>query len=114
MFKIVGAHVPPPPGITSPLAWGTEERLHELFAADADVDVTPRQFTFRFRSAEDFFETFKDYYGPTLKAWAALDDDGKASFREQLVALAYNANRPGNRALAVESEYLEVVVTRRA
>lgn len=111
MFKIVGQHVPPPAGVPSPLQWGTEDRLNELFGAGAKVAVARRHFVFRYRSAEDFFETFKAYYGPSLKAWAALDADGQASFRNQLVALAEGANRNTNGSLAVDSEYLEVVVS---
>jgi SAM-dependent methyltransferase len=114
MFKIVGAHVPPPAGVPSPLQWGTEDRLQELFGAEADVAVTRRHFTFRYRSAVDFFETFTVYYGPTLKALAALDEAGQASFREQLIALADGANRRTDGSLAVPSEYLEVVATRRS
>jgi SAM-dependent methyltransferase len=113
MFKIVGAHVPPPPGVPSPLAWGTEERLEQLLGSGAKVDVTRRHFTFRFRSAEDYFETFKTFYGPLVRAWEALDDDGHESLRSRLVALADDADRGSGDALAVPSEYLEVVATRR-
>jgi SAM-dependent methyltransferase len=112
MFKIVGAHVPPPAGVPSPLAWGTEERLADLFGPDTKVDVTRRHFVFRYESADQFFETFKTYYGPTLKAWGALDDEGRTSFRDQLVALANECNRNTAGALAVPSEYLEVVAHR--
>lgn len=112
MFKIVGQHNPPPAGVPSPLAWGTEGRLQELFGAETKVDIVRRHFAFRFRSAEDYFETFKAFYGPLVKAWAALDTDGKASLRAQLVALADGANRNAGGALTVDSEYLEVVATR--
>jgi SAM-dependent methyltransferase len=113
MFKIVGAHVPPPPGVPSPLAWGTEKRLEALLGGGADVAVTRRHFQFRFRSAADYFETFKTYYGPLVKAWGALDVAGQQSLRDQLVALAEDHNRNTNGALTVPSEYLEVVATRR-
>jgi len=113
MFKIVGAHVAPPAGIPSPLQWGTDGRLHELLGAEAELEVQRRHFTFRYRSADDFFETFKVFYGPTLKAWAALDAQGQQSFRTQLVALAEGANRSTSGALTIDSEYLEVVATRR-
>ena len=108
MFKIVGAHVPPPAGVPSPLGWGTEERLRELLVG-TDVSVERKHFTFRYRSAPHWFETFRDFYGPTFKAWGALGDAGKASFQEQLVALAEGANRAGSGSLVVPSEYLEVV-----
>jgi SAM-dependent methyltransferase len=112
MFKIVGAHVPPPAGVPSPLLWGTEAALAERLDG-ADVAVTRKHFTFRYRSAQDWFETFRDFYGPTVKAWAALDDAGRASFEEQLVALAEGANRAGSGSLAIDSEYVEVVATTR-
>ena len=113
MFKIVGAHVPPPQGVPSPLQWGVESRIAELFGADAKVEAERRHFSFRYRSAEDFFETFRTFYGPTFKAWGALDAAGQRSFRDQLVALADGANRNTEGALTIDSEYLEVVATRR-
>jgi SAM-dependent methyltransferase len=113
MFRIVGQHVAPPAGVPSPAAWGTEDRLHELFGDGADLAVTRRQFVFRFRSATEFFETFRDYYGPVLRAWTALDAAGQQSLQQQLMALADCANRDRNGALAVPSDYLEVVATRR-
>ena len=109
LFKIVGAHVPPPAGVPSPLLWGTPERLDELFGAGAKVEATPRDFVFRYRSAEDFFDTFITYYGPTFRAWGALDEAGRESFRSQLIALCNECNRGTSGALAVPSEYLEVV-----
>jgi SAM-dependent methyltransferase len=112
LFKIVGAHVPPPAGVPSPLAWGTEARLEELLGSGAKVEVTRRHFVFRYRSAQDFFDTFVTYYGPTLRAWGALDDAGKQSFQTQLVALADEHDRGPAGSLAVSSEYLEVVAHR--
>jgi SAM-dependent methyltransferase len=113
LFKVVGAHVPPPAGVPSPLQWGTDARLAELLGDGADVEINRRTFTFRYRSAEHFFETFRTYYGPTFKAWGALDEDGRASFHTALVALAAGANRRTDGTLAVDSEYVEVVATRR-
>jgi SAM-dependent methyltransferase len=113
MFKIVGAHVPPPAGVPSPLLWGTEEALAERLGGECDITTTRRMHVFRFRSSSDFFDTFRDFYGPTHKAWAALDDAGRASFREQLTALADSADRNRGNALTVDGEYLEVVATKR-
>jgi ubiquinone/menaquinone biosynthesis C-methylase UbiE len=113
MFKVVGAHVPPPAGITSPVKWGDADFLQDLFGAEADLEATTQSYAFRFRSAEELFEVFKDFYGPTVKAWAALDDAGKQSFKDDLVALAVDANRSAEGGLVIESEYLEVVATKR-
>lgn len=112
MFKIIGQHVPPPAGVPSPTAWGNEERLRELFGAHAQIGIARRQFTFRYRSPQEFFETFRTYYGPIVRAWESLDETGRASLEEQIVALAAEGNRSTNGALAVPSDYVEVVVTR--
>jgi SAM-dependent methyltransferase len=112
MFKIVGQHVPPPAGVPSPLLWGTEARVEALLGADCDLETNRRVFTFRARSPQDFFETFRQFYGPLVQADAALDEAGRTSLREQLIALAGNHNRNDNGALTVDAEYLEVVATR--
>ena len=112
MFKIVGQHVPPPAGVPSPLQWGTQAGVEALLGDDCELEVTRRNFTFRFRSAHDYFETFAAFYGPLVKALAALDETGRTSLRDQLVALAENHNRNENDALTIDSEYLEVVATR--
>ncbi len=112
MFKIVGQYAAPPAGVPSPLAWGTEERLRELFGASARVNVRHRQFIFRFRSGEDYFETFRAYYGPLSRAWDGLDAAGRESLRTQLVALAEEANRSSAGSVAIPSDYLEVVASR--
>ena len=113
MFKIVGQHVPPPAGVPSPLLWGTEEHLVERLGGGATLDVTRRQFTFRYRSALEWFETFAAFYGPMVKAYAALDDAGRESLRTQLVALVDECNLESGGAMVVPSDYLEVVATRR-
>jgi ubiquinone/menaquinone biosynthesis C-methylase UbiE len=113
MFKIVGQHVPPPADVPSPLEWGTEPRLEELLGAECDLVVTRRNHTFRFRSAVEYFETFKTFYGPLVKAFAALDEPGRRSLGDQLVGLANGCKRKDNEALSIDAEYLEVVATRR-
>jgi SAM-dependent methyltransferase len=113
MFKIVGQHVPPPAGVPSPLQWGTEAGVEALLGSECDLKVTRRNFTFRYRSAHDYFETFRAFYGPLVKALAALELPGRTSLRDQLVALAEDHNRNENDALIIDSEYLEVVAFRR-
>jgi SAM-dependent methyltransferase len=112
MFKIVGHHVPPPEGVPSPLQWGTDARVEALLGAECDLEITRRTFAFRFRSAGDYFETFRVFYGPLVKAWAALDEAGRTSLRDRLMGLADDHNRNENGALTIDAEYLEVVATR--
>lgn len=112
MFKVVGGFAPPPAGIGSPLAWGTQDRLAELFADSRSVDVQVKQFVFRYRSPEHWLGTFRSYYGPTLKAFAALDASSAASLERELLDLARAHNIATDGTLKAPSDYLEVVVTR--
>lgn len=114
MFRTIGKHVPPPAGVKSPALWGTEQRLHELFGIDiADLSVNRRQFVFRYRSTQHMIDVFRTYYGPMLKAFAALDDAGQAALASDLTDLMERLNQGGTLTLAIPSEYLEVVATRR-
>ena len=75
VFKTLGGYLPPPAGVKSPALWGTRERLSELFGASAaSITAEPRNFVFRYRSPAHFLDVFKTYYGPVLKALAALDE----------------------------------------
>jgi hypothetical protein len=56
---------------------------------------------------------FRTYYGPMLKAFAALDTAGQADLAGDLTKLLQRFNQGGNDTLAVPSEYLEVAATRR-
>jgi len=111
MFRTTAKHVPPMPGVTSPLLWGTDAHLKRLFAGAASIDVTTRYFAFRYTSPEHFVAMFRDYYGPTHKAFAALPPDGQAALEADLLALLRDANRSAT-ALVVPGEYLEAVITR--
>jgi ubiquinone/menaquinone biosynthesis C-methylase UbiE len=114
MFRTQGKHVPPPPGIKPPPLWGTEERLRELLGEGvASLEVTRRSYVWRYRSARHFVEHFRSYYGPTLKAFEALDADGQEALATDLEELLEGWNISGDATLVVPSDYLEVVAVRR-
>ena len=110
---MIAAHVPPPAGVQPPPLWGTEARLQELFgAAASSIEVTRRQFHFRYRSAAHWVQVFRELYGPTHKAFAALDAQGAQSLERAITALLDELNVAGPQSLVVPSEYLEVVITK--
>jgi len=114
LFKTLGRHVPPPPGVQPPSRWGVEAQLRELFGdRAASIRATKREFTFRYRSAGHFIDVFRTWYGPVHKAFASLAPDQAALLERDLTELLERSNRDGGRSLLVPSEYLEVVVTRR-
>ena len=113
LFKVIGAHVPPPAGLRSPALWGTEPHIVELFGPQAaQIRCERRFFNFRYRSAAHWLQVFRDYYGPTLKAFAALDEAGRQALERDITALLDSLNTAGADSLVVPSEYLEVVITK--
>ena len=113
LFKVIGAHLPPPQGLKSPALWGTESHLAELFGTRvAQIRCVRRQFNFRYRSAAHWVQVFRDYYGPTLKAFAALDAAGKQALERDILALLAQLNTAGATSLVVPGEYLEIVITK--
>ena len=113
LFKLIGAHVPPPAGVKSPALWGTEAYLRELFGAQAaSIRIERRTFNFRYRSAAHWLEIFRGWYGPTHKAFGALDAAGQAALAKDITALIEQLNVGGANAMVVPSEYLEIVVTK--
>jgi hypothetical protein len=114
LFKTIGKHVPPAPGAKSPALWGIPERIAELFGASASaIQCVQRNFVFRYRSPDHWLQVFRTYYGPTLKAFAALEPEGQAALERDLRALIAQFNRSGDDSMIVPSEYLEIVITRR-
>jgi ubiquinone/menaquinone biosynthesis C-methylase UbiE len=114
LFATTARHVPPPAGLTPPPLWGTEEHVRELFGDGVrTLRATRRSYTFRSRSPEHFVEFFRDHYGPTLKAFAALDADGGQALAEDIAALVRRFDRlGGDGPVACPADYLEVVATR--
>jgi SAM-dependent methyltransferase len=110
LFKVIGRHVPPPAGLRPPPLWGTEARLAELFPGHR-VQASVQVFTFRYRSPAHWLEVFRTWYGPTNRAFAALDPAGQAALEADILALLERTNRGGKDTLIAPSEYLEVVVT---
>jgi SAM-dependent methyltransferase len=114
VFKAIGAHVPPPPAATPAPLWGTEPYLTELFGDGvADLRTEVRTFTFRYRSADHFLDVFRTTYGPMLKAFEGLPDDGRDALAADLRALLASAN-VATGTLAIPSTYLETVAIRAA
>jgi ubiquinone/menaquinone biosynthesis C-methylase UbiE len=112
LFRTIAKHVPPVPGVPSPLLWGTEAHLQTLFAGVKKIESTPRFFNFRYKSAEHFVEIFRTFYGPTHKAFLTLDAAGQAALEADMLALLRRLDVGGGRGLVVPAEYLETVITR--
>jgi len=119
ILKVSSAYSPPPPeGFVSPMTWGVETHVRERFAAagvpGAAVRCTPDTFTFDFAGTpEQFVETFRNFYGPTMNAFDAAAKNGRAeALQRELEELFRAQNKSGNAARTViPATYLRVTAT---
>ena len=82
LFRTVGAHVPPPAGLTPPPLWGDEDHVRELFGDGVrDLRARRREYTWRFTSPEEFVDLFREFYGPTAVAFGGLEPEGRTRWR---------------------------------
>ena len=113
LFKVVGRHLPPPAGLQAPALWGTEPHIVRLFGTEAaDIRCERRMFNFRYESADHWIRIFRDYYGPTHKAFEALDAAGQRELAADIKALLERRNVAGAGSLVVPGEYLEIVIVK--
>lgn len=114
MFKTIGKYAPPPPGVQSPMLWGTERRLLELFGDQVEWrSLTKRTFDMCYLSPEHFSEWFTLHYGPITRLAGSLDDGKREQFAADLAEVTRPFNRADDGTLLAGSEYLEAVGVRR-
>jgi SAM-dependent methyltransferase len=113
LFKTIGKHVPPPAGVPSPALWGSQAHLHTLFGSAGDLRCEKKHFHFRFRSPAHWVQVFREFYGPTHKAFGALPSEGQQALERDILALIAEFNRAAPHSMVVPGEYLEVVATKR-
>ena len=105
-FRTTAKHAPPPPGVASPLVWGDPDQQRALYGdAIAAFTSETRTCTLRFRSVDEWFETFSRWFGPMVRALSVAQDP--AALEADLRALvAGRDRRPDIDAVAIDSEYL--------
>ncbi len=112
LFKTIGKYVPPAPGVKSPALWGSKTHLDALFGAKGTVATQCKYFTFRYKSPRHWLDVFRGYYGPVLKAFAAVDSAASDALARDILALLDRFNGAKDGTLVAPSEYLEVVITK--
>ena len=114
MFKLGGKYVPPPP-MPAPVLWGVPEIVAERFGERVtDLQTTPRiaKMTFEY-GPEGVAEHFKTYFGPTVMAMKAMGEENHEAFTRDLVHIWSENNTKDDGTTLVESEYLEVIATKK-
>jgi ubiquinone/menaquinone biosynthesis C-methylase UbiE len=114
LFKTIGKYVVPAPGMKSPALRGSKAHLDVLFGAKATIAAQSKSFVFRYKSPSHWIEVFREYYGPVVKAFAAIDPPAREAFEADLYALLDKFNVAEDGTLVIPSEYLEAVITKRS
>ncbi len=113
VLRTTNRHMPVPSVIASPVLWGTETRLRQLFGDGITYLMATRQrFMFRYRSAEHWLGFFRAYDGPMVQAFAALDTAGQTRLSADLLDLARSANVSTGGDLTIPAEYLQAIAVR--
>ena len=118
LLRISSAYSPPPPaGFISPMRWGMEEDVLERFGgagiARDRVSFERATYTFDFAGTPaEFVAAFRQYYGPTMNAFAAAEKDGRAEdLRKELEELFVKENRsPRAGSTSIPATFLRVEV----
>ena len=113
MFKIIARYIAPN-GMPSPVLWGDQATVHERFRDGVlDLRCTYRHYQFEYPFPPDVVvDFFREHYGPMSRAFGALDAEGQAQLKADLVALWSANNRGIGNATLVDAEYLEVIAIR--
>ena len=119
LLKISSAYSPPPPdGFISPMLWGVESEVVERFGKAGvpkeRISCVPDTFVFNFRGTPaGYVAAFRDYYGPTMNAFAAAESNGRAAeLQKELEALFAEKNESTDPALTtIPATFLRVTVS---
>ena len=118
ILKISSAYTAPPPeGFISPMTWGVEKNVIERFGA-AGVPAERIAFvrdTFNFvypTPPATLLEEFRKYYGPTMNAFDAAEQQGRAAeLQQELEELFSRENESGrDDATSIAATFLRVTV----
>jgi SAM-dependent methyltransferase len=113
-FAAHARYVPPPPGIESPLRWGTEEGLEELLGGGVrSIGIERRTALQYYRSVDHAIEVFSTYFGPTIRALETIDSADRETLLEDLTAVMSRYNRATDGTAIVENQYLQTIATKK-
>ena len=114
IFRVVAKFVPPPPTSKSPLMWGTEAWVKELFGERvSELRASFKSLIYRHTSPAHFVEWLRMYLNPLTIAYETLDAAGRERLMKETVSVVSRFNRSGDRSLLAPAHYLEVVAVKR-
>ena len=114
-FRTSAKHVPPPPGVPSPLLWGDENVVRQRFGNGSLQKLHTRRHPARFEypyAPRKVVDLFREYFGPTKITFSRLDSEGQERLAADLEALYHEHNQATDGTTKVVAEYLEVHAVR--
>jgi len=114
MFKTVGKHAPPPPGMPSPLLWGDAATARDRLRPGAK-EIETRETTYRFQypfGVAEVVEHYRVHFGPIISALGRLDESGRKALLCDLESLWSEANQAQDGTTRVDADILEIVAIR--
>jgi SAM-dependent methyltransferase len=109
MFRTFVKHVPPPPGVTPPVAWSGEAQLATLFPG-AKVELVRRTLRVVMPSVDFWSDYFRQHFGPTIKAFEAVGPEGAPALEADLKAFAHRNNLSGDGTLVLPQDYVDILI----
>jgi len=113
-FRAAAKQIMPPRGVKAPVLWGTEDRVRDLFGEGIQSLLLNRQSVLlRYRSAEDWLEFFRRFFGPIGTVFDTIDPERQERFGRELMDLVIEANISGDETIVAPIDYVEVVAVKR-
>jgi ubiquinone/menaquinone biosynthesis C-methylase UbiE len=113
LFRLLGSYAPAVLALAAPVEWGEESTFRRRLGPYGQIAVHPQSVRFRARSPEEWVEFMKTYFGPAIETFAASTADAQHALADRMSALAREFNIANNGTVLAQSDYLELVVTRR-
>ncbi|MDP2324551.1 MAG: class I SAM-dependent methyltransferase [Gammaproteobacteria bacterium] len=116
ILKISSAYTPPPPeGFVSPMMWGVEKNVLERFTGAGvpaeSISFTQDTFTFNFAGPPaQFVDEFRKYYGPTINAFGAAEELGRAAELQKELEELFSSQNTSTHATSIPATFLRVTV----
>jgi ubiquinone/menaquinone biosynthesis C-methylase UbiE len=113
-FSTHGKYVPPPPGVNSPLRWGTEKGLNELLGKRTEFIQNEKKIALQYYLSTDHaIQVFSTWFGPTLRALENLEEDQKSNLLHDLKMVFDRYNKAKDGTAIVENTYMQSIIVKR-
>jgi ubiquinone/menaquinone biosynthesis C-methylase UbiE len=118
ILRISSSYAPPPPqGFVSPMTWGAEDTVTQRFVeagVDAErISFSRETYTFEYPAPPtELLAVFREYYGPTINAFAAAEANGRTEELQQELADLFTSQNtsPTADATSIPATFLQVTV----